>query len=87
MAHYVVKSQVPLTNWYMEQFIKNCGYCELLERKFNTYSSARFCEYELHIKVSRLRIFGLKHDLKKALQEGYGKKEKQWYFTIIRARK
>lgn len=86
MAKYIIKSRVPLTNFYIEQFVKYCGYCELKERKFLTYSSDRYTEYELHIEVSILKVHGLKHDINKLLKQNYKQNCKK-FWTIERARK
>ena len=74
MANYIIKSRVPLTNFYIEQFVKYCGYCELKERKFLTYSSDRYTEY------------GLKKDINKLLKTNYGQKCNK-FWSIERARK
>ena len=79
MSKIVIKTQVPLTNWYIEEFVRTCGYCELYNRKFSVYSSKRFCEFELFIKIPRLKVIFLKHDINCILKEKFGQKIKKAY--------
>lgn len=79
MSRIVIKTQVPLTNWYIEEFVRACGYAELYNRKFSVYSSKRFCEFELFIRISKLKIIFLRHDINTLLKEKFGQKVKKAY--------
>lgn len=79
MSKIVIKTQVPLTNWYIEEFVRTCGYCELYNRKFSVYSSAKFCEFELFIKIPKLKVIFLRHDINILLKEKFGRKVKKAY--------
>lgn len=82
---YTIVTKIGLTNWYIEQYIKECSYCKLLQRKFTVYSKYRFSEWELLIDIPISKVIFLKHNINKILYQKYKQKCRKFY-KIKRAR-
>lgn len=83
---YIVKSFSPLYNYCIEEYSKNCGYCDILKREFVTHSSDKFCEWRLTISMSVFRKHGYKKDINDGLKRYFNGKKCNKYWKIYMAR-